>query len=411
LICRKFGNVGAIGALHIDSEETGSVVNIPIQAWMLIKDTVQSFINDNALSRGASIAYYTLFAIAPVLLIIVAIAGLALGHDAAQGAIVGQLSGLMGDAPAKAIEEMIKSAANRSAGIVASIIGVGALIVTATGVFGEVQSSMNAIWKAKPRSSTLNRLVRARLASLGLVLTSGFLLTVSLAVSAALEGLSQYLQGLFPGANVTLRVFDFLVSTTLISAMFAAIYKALPDKPITWRDVAIGAVVTTLLFDAGKYLIALYIGQSNVGSSYGAAGGLIVLLLWIYYTAQIFLFGAEFTHAYAKRFGSHAGAGEASDDGRPRMGVELPATDRRVTGRNFPRRHLMPENASAWAKAEVLARRIYELTTVPLRSQNHPTWDPKWRMAINNGLSAIGTADEPTMERALNEIDRLAQTL
>ena len=290
-------------------------MNVPIQAWMLIKDTVESFINDNALSRGASIAYYTLFAIAPVLLIIVAIAGLALGHDAAQGSIVGQLSGLMGDATAKAIEEMIKSAADRSAGIVASIIGVGALIVAATGVFGEVQSSMNAIWKAKPRSSTLNRLVRARLASLGLVLTSGFLLTVSLAVSAALEGLSQYLQGLFPGANVTLKVFDFLVSTTLISAMFAAIYKALPDKPITWRDVAIGAVVTTLLFDAGKYFITLYIGQSNIASSYGAAGGLIVLLLWIYYTAQIFLFGAEFTHAYAKRFGSHAGAGEASDDG------------------------------------------------------------------------------------------------
>jgi membrane protein len=258
--------------------------------------------------------YYTLFAIAPVLLIIVAIAGLALGHDAAQGAIVGQLSGLMGDATAKAIEEMIKSAADRSAGIVAFIIGVGALIVTATGVFGEVQSSMNAIWKAKPRSSILNRLVRARLASLGLVLTSGFLLTVSLGISAALEGLSQYHQGLFPGADVTLKVFDFLVSTTDLGNVRSNLQSA-ADKPITWRDVAIGAMVTTLLFDVGKYFITLYIGQSNIASSYGAAGGLIVLLLWIYYTAQIFLFGAEFTHAYAKRFGSHAGAGEASDDG------------------------------------------------------------------------------------------------
>jgi membrane protein len=284
------------------------------KAWMLIKDTVNDFINDNALSRGASIAYYTLFAIAPALLIIVAIAGLVFGHDAAQGAIVGQLGGLMGDATARAIEEMIKSADDRSAGIIASIVGVGALIVTATGLFGELQSSMNAIWKAKPRSSTLTRLVRARLASLGLVLSAGFLLTVSLAASAALEGLSKYLKGLFPGADLTLQAFDFLVSTALISAMFAAIYKILPDKPITWRDVAIGAVVTTLLFDVGKYLIALYIGQSNVASSYGAAGGLIVLLLWIYYTAQIFLFGAEFTHAYAKRFGSHAGTDE--DDSR-----------------------------------------------------------------------------------------------
>ena len=280
------------------------------KAWMLIKDTVNDFINDNALSRGASIAYYTLFAIAPALLIIVAIAGLVFGHDAAQGAIVGQLGGLMGDATARAIEEMIKSADDRSAGIIASIVGVGALIVTATGLFGELQSSMNGIWKAKPRSSTVTRLVRARLASLGLVLSAGFLLTVSLAASAALEGLSKYLKDLFPGADLTLQAFDFLVSTALISAMFAAIYKILPDKPITWRDVAIGAVVTTLLFDVGKYLIALYIGQSNVSSSYGAAGGLIVLLLWIYYTAQIFLFGAEFTHAYAKRFGSHAGTDE-----------------------------------------------------------------------------------------------------
>ena len=287
------------------------------KAWMLIKDTVNDFVNDNALSRGASIAYYTLFAIAPALLIIVAIAGLVFGHDAAQGAIVGQLGGLMGDATAKAIEGMISSADNRSAGVVASIVGVVALIVTATGVFGEVQSSMNAIWKVKPRSSTLSRLVRARLASLGLVLTSGFLLMVSLVLSAAREGMSKYLKGLFPGADLTLQVFDFLVSTALISAMFAAIYKILPDKPITWRDVAIGAVVTTLLFDVGKYLIALYIGQSNVASSYGAAGGLIVLLLWIYYAAQIFLFGAEFTHAYAKRFGSHAGDGDDSSPPRP----------------------------------------------------------------------------------------------
>jgi membrane protein len=277
----------------------------PPKAWVLIKDTVENFIADNALSRGASIAYYTLFAIAPVLLIIVAVAGLAFGQDAAEGAIVAQLGGLMGDTTAKAIEEMVKSAGNRPAGIVATIVGVGALVLTATGVFGEVQSSMNAIWKAKPRSSTLSRLVRARLASLGLVLTSGFLLTVSLAVSAALEGLSKYIRGLFPGADLTLQIFDFIVSTALISAMFAAIYKILPDKPIVWRDVAIGAVVTTLLFDVGKYLIGLYISQTDVASSYGAAGGLIVLLVWIYYTAQIFLFGAEFTYAYANRFGSH----------------------------------------------------------------------------------------------------------
>jgi membrane protein len=284
-------------------------VTFASNAWALLKDTVTSFIDDNALSRGASIAYYTLFSIAPVLLIIVAIAGLVFGHDAAEGAIVGQLNGLMGDTTAKALEEMIKSADNRADGIVAVILGIAALIVTATGVFGEVQSSMNAIWKAKSEASTLSRLVRARLASLGLVVTCGFLLTVSLAVSAGLAALSKYLKGVFPGADVTLQVFDFVVSTALISGLFAAIYKVLPDKPITWRDVAIGALATTLLFEGGKYLIALYVGQSNIASSYGAAGALIVLLVWIYYTAQIFLFGAEFTHAFAKRHGSHAESG------------------------------------------------------------------------------------------------------
>ena len=286
-------------------------------AWALIKDTVTGFIDDNALSRGASIAYYTLFSIAPVLLIIVAIAGLAFGRDAAQGAIVDQLSGLMGQKAAEALQDMIKSADNRTSGIVASIVGIVALIVTATGVFGEVQSAMNAIWKAKSRSSTLSRLVRARLASLGLVLTCGFLLMVSLAVSAGLEALSKFLKGHFPGAELALQVADFAISTALISGLFAAIYKVLPDKPIAWRDVAIGAIATTGLFEGGKYLIALYIGQSNVASSYGAAGALIVLLLWIYYSAQIFLLGAEFTRAFATRYGSHAGSSLDSERAPP----------------------------------------------------------------------------------------------
>ena len=193
-------------------------------------------------------------------------------------------------------------------------MGVGALILTATGVFGEVQSALNVIWKAKDsktkeRRSTLGRLARARAASLGLVVTSGFLITVSLATSAALEALSDYLRGVFPGAEIVLTIVDFVISTALIGFMFAAIYKVLPDKPIAWRDVAIGALVTALLFEGGKYLIALYIGKSDVASTYGAAGALVVLLLWIYYTAQIFLLGAEFTHAYARRYGSHSAAG------------------------------------------------------------------------------------------------------
>ena len=284
--------------------------------WELAKETAKGFIADEALSHGAAIAYYTLFAVAPVLLIIIAIAGLVFGRDAAEVAIVAQLSGLMGESTAKALEEIVHKVRDRQSGWWATAVGFGTLILTATGVFGEVQSALNVIWKAKDhrskeRRSTLGRLARARAASLGLVVTAGFLITVSLAVSAALEALSSYLRGLFPGSEALLTVVDFAISTALIGFLFAAIYKVLPDKPIAWRDVAIGALVTALLFEAGKYLIALYIGKSDVASTYGAAGALVVLLLWIYYTAQIFLLGAEFTYAYARRYGSFSAAGRA----------------------------------------------------------------------------------------------------
>lgn len=275
-------------------------------AWLLIKDTLTGFIEDEGLSRGASIAYYTLFSIAPVLLVVVAIAGLAFGREAAEGAIVDQLSVLMGHETAEALQGMIESAAKPGEGAVATIVGIVVLIVAVSGVFGEVQSAMNAIWKAEPRTSVFTRLVRARLVSMGLVVTCGFLLTVSLATSAALAALSTYLNYVFPQIQTVLNVFDLLMSAALIGGMFAAIFKVLPDTDIAWRDVAIGALASTILFEAGKYAIAFYIGQSNVASSYGAAGALIILLVWIYYSAQIFLLGAEFSRAYAKRYGSHA---------------------------------------------------------------------------------------------------------
>jgi membrane protein len=273
----------------------------------LLRDTIEGFIADDALSYGASIAYYTLFSLAPVLLVVIAIAGLVFGREAAQGAIVQQLGLLMGSKTAEALQSMVESAARPREGIWASIIGLIVLLIATTGVFGEVQSAMNAIWKTSPsRGSTLSRLVRARLASLGLVVTAGFLLTVSLATSAGLAAIGTYLRILFPAAQVALNVVDAVVSGALIAGLFAAMYKILPDTAIAWRDVAIGAGVTMLLFEGGKYAIALYVGQSDVASSYGAAGALIVLLVWIYYSAQIFLLGAEFTRSFARRFGSHA---------------------------------------------------------------------------------------------------------
>lgn len=270
----------------------------------LLTATVEGFIDDDAFSRGASIAYFTLFSLAPVLLVVIAIAGLVFGQDAARGAVVEQLSGLMGRDTAEAMQGMIRSASDRMTGLVATLIGLVTILIAASGVFGEVQSALNAIWKAKSRRSTMSRLLRARLSSFGLVITLGFVLMVSLTLSAALTALGSFLKYTFPAAVFAVQAVDFVISMVLISGMFAVMYKVLPDAPVRWRDVAVGALMATGLFEGGKYLIALYIGQSDVASSFGAAGALIVLLLWIFYSAQIFLLGAEFTRAWTRVYGA-----------------------------------------------------------------------------------------------------------
>ncbi|HET7019953.1 MAG TPA: YihY/virulence factor BrkB family protein [Xanthobacteraceae bacterium] len=277
-------------------------------AWKLVKDTVLAFIDDEALSRGAAIAFYTVTSIAPVLLIVIAIAGLAFGQDAAQNAITEQLSGLMGRQTAEVLQTAVASAASKSSGVVATIIGIVTLIVTASGVFGEMQTALNVIWKAKPEGTTVSRLIRARAASLGLVGALGFLLMVSLVVSTVLTAFGNYLDSVLPFGKIILTVLNVIVSLALISFLFAAIYKVLPDRNLEWGDVVIGAIVTAVLFTIGKSLISWYIGSSAVASSFGAAGGLIVLLLWVYYSAQIFLLGAEFTKVYANSHGSKQGS-------------------------------------------------------------------------------------------------------
>jgi len=277
------------------------------ESWKMFKDTIISFIDDEALSRGAAIAFYTVTSMAPVLLIVVAIAGLAFGRDAAQNAITEQLSGLMGQQTAEVLQSAVVSAAGKSSGILATIIGIVTLTATASGVFGEIQSALNAIWKAEPKGTTVSRLIRARAASLGLVAAVGFLLIVSLVVSAALTAFGNHLNSILPFGKLILTVLNVVVSLGLISVLFAAIYKVLPDRHLEWRYVAVGAVVTAVLFTLGKSLIGWYIGSSAVASSYGAAGALIILLLWVYYSAQIFLLGAEFTKVYANRHGSKQG--------------------------------------------------------------------------------------------------------
>jgi membrane protein len=267
--------------------------------WRLVKDTASAFIEDDALSRGAAISFYTVTSIAPILLIVIAIAGLAFGRDAAQGALTAQIGGLMGQQTADVLQSAVANASGKSSGVLATIIGVIAVLATASGVFGEMQSALNAIWKAKPQGGTVSQIVRARAASLGLVAALGFLLLVSLVISAALTAFGNYLNAILPFGKFIIEALNLLVSLALISILIAAIYKVLPDRPIDWRDVIVGAVVTAVLFTAGKSLIGWYIGSSAVASSYGAAGALIVLLLWVYYSAQIFLVGAEFTKAYA----------------------------------------------------------------------------------------------------------------
>jgi membrane protein len=274
-------------------------------AWApvkLLKDTVLAFIDDEALSRGAAIAFYAVTSIAPVLLIVIAIAGLAFGQDAAENAIKGQLSALMGEQTADVVQTAVANASGKSSGILATLIGIATLIATASGVFGEMQSALNAIWKVQPSGTTLSRLVRARAASLGLVAALGFLLMVSLVVSAGLTAFGNYLNSLFSFGALVLSILNVAVSLLLISLLFAAIYKVLPDRHLQWRDVILGAVVTAVLFTIGKALIGWYIGSSAVASSYGAAGALIVLLLWVYYSAQIFLLGAEFTKVFTEGY-------------------------------------------------------------------------------------------------------------
>jgi membrane protein len=272
-------------------------------AWKLLVDTTLSFIDDEALSRGGAIAFYAITSLAPVLLIVIAIAGMVFGRDAAQDAISGQFSALMGKQAADVLQSVIASASTKSSSIVATIVGIAMLMATASGVFGEMQAALNTIWKTRSRETTLSRLIRARVTSLGLVAALGFLLVVSLVVSAGLTAFANYLDRLPVGAMILSGV-NFAASWLLFALLFGAIYKVLPDRTLQWKDVIVGALMTSLLFNIGKALIGWYIGSSAVASSYGAAGGLIVLLLWVYYSAQIFLFGAEFTKIYANTHGS-----------------------------------------------------------------------------------------------------------
>ncbi|MEO8628751.1 MAG: YihY/virulence factor BrkB family protein [Betaproteobacteria bacterium] len=275
----------------------------------LSKAAVSGWKQDFAPSMGAALAYYTVFSIAPLLIIAIAIAALAFGQQAAQHEILAQARDLMGAEGAAVLESMLNNAQKPGEGILAATLSVITLIVGSIGVFNELETDLNRIWKVDTTGRAgIMGFIRDRVLSFGMVIAIGFLLLISLVVNAALAAGGRYWAELFPGLEAILQVANFMVSFAVITAAFAIVYKFLPQTRIAWKDVWAGAAITALLFTVGRFLIALYIGKTSTSSSYGAAGALVVLLVWVYYSAQIFLLGAEFTKVYADRHGSLRGA-------------------------------------------------------------------------------------------------------
>ena len=278
--------------------------------YQLVKKSVNAWIDDYAPSMGAAISYYTIFSLAPLLIIVIAVAGAVFGQEAVQGQIVAQLSGLIGKDGASAVQGLIKSASDPAKGVVASVVSFVVLAVGATTVFAELQSALDRIWhvpeKAKP--SGIWGLVRSRFLSFGLVLGLAFMMMISLVVSAGLAAFGSWSSGLVRGWEVLLQVLNVVVSLFITTLLFAMIYKLMPSVKIAWRDVWVGAAVTSVLFEVGKLGIGLYIGKSGVTESFAAAGSLVVLLAWVYYATQIFLLGAEFTKVYAADAAENASA-------------------------------------------------------------------------------------------------------
>ena len=275
---------------------------------VLVKLLIESFKEwqaDNASRLAAALAYYTVFSLSPLLIMAIAIAGALFGEDAAKGEIVGQIQGLVGAEGARVIETAIRNANQPDISSVASLISVGVLLFGASGVFAQLQEALNTVWnvKAKPDQGVMN-FVRKRVLSFSAVLGIGFLLLVSLILSAVLSALSKYMGHLIPGADFLWQIVNQVVSFGIITSLFALMYKFLPDVKIKWDDVWIGASITAFLFSIGKFALGLYLGRGSFGSTYGAAGSLIVILAWVYYSAQILFFGAEFTQVYSRKYGS-----------------------------------------------------------------------------------------------------------
>jgi len=303
----------------------------PKTAFALAKDTAKSWSEDKASRLAAALSYYTIFSIAPLLVLAIAVAGLVFGRDAASNQLFGEIRGLVGDQGAQAIQAMVQSMNQKGGGILATIIGIATLLIGASGAFGQLQDALNTIWQVQPKPGLgIKGFLRTRFLSFSMVLVIGFLLLVTLVISAVLSALGQYLEGILPIPPAVMQLLNFAISFGVTALLFTLIYKVLPDVTVRWRDVWIGGFVTAFLFSIGRYLIGLYLGRGSVSSAYGAAGSLVLILIWIYYSAQILFFGAEFTKVFAKRYGSPIQpspyAVPISEQSRREQGLPKPAS-------------------------------------------------------------------------------------
>ena len=273
--------------------------------YLVIKDTLTAWDEDNVTRLAASLAYYTLLSIAPLIILAVAVAGLPFGEAAARQHISGQLAGVVGVGAAGAIEAIAKNARAPGSGVIGIVVGIVVLLFGASGVFGELQSALNTVWEVAPKPGRgIWGIVKDRFFSFTMVVGVAFLLLVSLIVSAALTWVGEVFASSLPGGAVVWQVLNFCISMAVVTALFALMFKTLPDVHIKWRDVWIGSAVTAALFTLGKFGLGIYLGSAGVSSAYGAAGSIVALVIWVYYSSQVLLIGAEFTQVYAKRYGS-----------------------------------------------------------------------------------------------------------
>jgi membrane protein len=330
--------------------------------WALLKETFSEWNKDKASRLAAALAYYTIFSLAPLLIIVIAIAGAVFGEEAARGEIVGQIRGLVGKDGAEVIQTAIENASQPAEGIVASVISFVVLVFGATGVFAQLQDALNTIWEVQPKPGRgIVNVIRSRFLSFTMVLGIGFLLLVSLVLSAALAALVNFLGNLLPGLSFLWEIFNFVLGFAVTTLLFGLIFKTLPDVKITWGDVWIGAVITSLLFSIGRFLLGQYLGQSTFGSTFGAAGALVIILAWVDYAAQILFFGAEFTQVYARKYGSKIVPSEnaipVTEEARAQQGMQ--PNDNERTQRSSGSKSRSPN----------LINRLFRRFTQPKRSQ------------------------------------------